>query len=105
MTMPKPYTPPQAFETTPRPPITLQRVQSNQIAAAGHSAELQILALQFKPRQGETTAVVYHYPNISAEKFAEFMAAESLGKYHGSNFEPMIFLKYPAEPLPPALEA
>lgn len=102
--MPKTYTPPQAFETTPRPPITLQCVKSDQIAAAGYSAELQILALQFKPRKGETTAVVYHYPNVSAEKFAEFMASESLGKYHGANFKPAIFLKYPAEPLPPQPE-
>lgn len=99
--MPKTYTPPQAFETTPRPPIKLERVKSQQIAAAGHSPELQTLALQFKPRQGETAAVVYHYPDVSAERYAEFRAAESLGKYHGANFKPMIFTKYPAEPLPP----
>lgn len=95
----KTYTPPQAFEKAARPPIKLARVISNQIAAAGHDGATT-LALQFKPRQGETTAVVYHYPNVSAEKFAEFMASESLGKYHGANFKPMIFLKYPAEPLP-----
>lgn len=100
--MSKTYTPPQAFETTPRPPITLQRVNSRQIAAAGYSPELETLALQFKPRQGETASVVYHYAGVTPEKFAEFMAAESLGKYHGSNFKPMIFLKFPAEPLPEA---
>lgn len=102
--MPKTYTPPQAFETTARPPIKLARVKSDQIAAAGHDGAT-MLALQFKPRQGETTAVVYHYLNVSAEKFAEFMAAESLGKYHGANFKPMIFRKYPDEPLPPLPDA
>lgn len=101
--MPKTYTPPQAFETTPRPLITLARVKSHQIAAAGYSPELETLALQFNPRAGETTAVVYHYPGVTPEKFAEFMAAESLGKYHGANFKPMIFRKYPAEPLPELL--
>ncbi len=97
----RPYTPPQAFETTPRPPIPLARVKSHQIAAAGHSAELAILALQFHPRKGETEAAVYCYPGVSTEQYEAFLASDSLGKYHGANFKPMIFKKYPPETLPP----
>jgi len=78
--MAKTYAPPQPFETTSRPPIPLARVK------------------------GETPVPVYHYADVSPDMHAKFIGAESIGTFFGTNIKPMIFKKYPAEPLP-ALEA
>jgi len=103
--MAKTYAPPQPFETTSRPPIPLARVKSNQVAAIGYSPELRILAVQFKGKAtGETPVPVYHYADVSPDMHAKFIGAESIGTFFGTNIKPMIFKKYPAEPLP-ALEA
>jgi hypothetical protein len=96
--MPKTYTPPQAFETTPRPPIALVRVKSQQVAAIGYSPELRTLAVQFKAKAGDPP--VYHYENVTPEQHAAFIGAESIGTFFGANIKPMIFRKYPAESLP-----
>lgn len=102
--MPKTYTPPQAVETTPRPPIPLKRVTSSQLASAGHDAATNTLARQFRSKDGRE-APVYHYPDFTAEDFAKFMGSDSLGAYFGANIKGRPFKKYPAEPFPPVEDA
>jgi hypothetical protein len=62
--------------TTPR--IELVDVESRQIAAIGHDAASQTLAVRFKNWKGEITSL-YHYDNVTAEDFAALQAAESKG--------------------------
>lgn len=62
------------------PTITMQKVESSQFAAIGHVPELNLLAIQFHPKKnGESD--IYHYQNVSAEMFAEFLGAESQGSF------------------------
>lgn len=91
----KTYTPPQAFETTPRPPIKLSPIEppSSQIATRGYDAATQTLALTFTRGQGQ----IYHYPEFSAEDWAAFLVADSAGKFFGAKIKPMAFKKYPPE--------
>lgn len=98
----KSYTPPQAFETNPRPSIPLKRVKSSQIAAVGYDSTERVLALQFIARgaTGEVPVPVYHYPYISPPTHHEFMASASLGTFFGTFIKGGEFKKYPAEPLP-----
>lgn len=67
-------------EVKARPEITLQQVVSSQIAAIGHDAATNTLAIQF-PASGSRPATLYHYENFTAEKYQEFSAAESKGSY------------------------
>lgn len=94
--MPKTYTPPQAFETTPRPPIAHTPVEppSSQIATRGYDAATQTLVLTFTRGPGS----IYLYPNVDAETWAAFLAADSAGKFFGSRIKTLPFKKYPAEP-------
>ena len=62
------------------PPITMQPVTSSQIAAIGHSPELNLLAIQFPPKKSGV-ADTYHYQGVDAAMFAEFLAAESQGSF------------------------
>lgn len=62
------------------PTITMQAVKSSQFAAIGHVPELNLLAIQFHPKKsGESD--IYHYQNVSAEMFAEFLGADSQGSF------------------------
>lgn len=63
------------------PIITMQPVTSSQIASIGHSPELNLLAIQFPPKKSTGVSDVYHYQGVSAELFAEFLAAESQGSF------------------------
>lgn len=63
------------------PAITMQPVTSSQIAAIGHSPELNVLAIQFPPKKSTGVSDTYHYQNVPAELFAEFLAAESQGSF------------------------
>jgi len=98
--MPKTYTPPQAFEMTPRLPIELVALDppSSQIAARGYHPETKTLALTFT----RGIKSVYHYPDFPPEQWEAFMAADSAGKFFGANIKPMPFKKYPADPIPEA---
>lgn len=62
------------------PSITMQPVTSSQIAAYGHSPELNLLAIQFHPKKSGV-ADTYHYQGVDAAMFAEFLAAESQGSF------------------------
>lgn len=97
---PKTYTPPQAFEMIPRPPIKLERVTSSQLAAAGYDPESQTLALQFRSKGG-LEAPVYCYPDFTAEAYAEFRRADSLGSHFKAKIKARPFKKFKAEPFPP----
>lgn len=63
------------------PTITMRPVTSSQIAAIGHAPELNLLAIQFPPKKSTGVADTYHYQNVDAAMFAEFMAAESQGSF------------------------
>lgn len=65
--------------------IPLEPVTSNQLAAIGHDPETNTIAIQFKSKKGPGS--VYHYANFTAEQFAEFKAAESLGTYFGAKIK------------------
>src|SRR5690606_10797672 len=73
--------------------IPLVAVDSSQINAIGHDAEISTLAIQFKGWKGEVGAT-YHYQNFTAEDFEAFKAAESLGRHFGKNIKPFAD-KYP----------
>jgi hypothetical protein len=73
--------------------ITLHPVESSQINAIGHDAETNTLAIQFKSWKGDVGAT-YHYANFTAEDFAAFKGAESLGKHFGKSIKPFAD-KYP----------
>jgi len=71
--------------------IPLSPVTSSQIESVGYDAESQTLAVKFKH------SGTYHYPNFPAEKHAEFLAAESIGKYFQINIKYLPFIKLPVE--------
>ena len=97
--MPKLFKQAQAFETTPRPPIALARIVADRVAACGYDAESRTLAVQFKPKPG-LLAPVYHYPEVSPEQYATFIAPETAGSLTSATISLAIFKKYQAEPLP-----
>ena len=68
------------------PQITLQAIQSSQIAAIGHCPATETLAVQFF-RKG-APADVYHYANVTATEYAAFAGAESVGKHFYAHIKP-----------------
>lgn len=72
---------------TKRPMIAMDAVDSSQIAAIGHDAESNTLAIQFKNWKGEPSSV-YHYENFTAEQFSEFKDAPSIGSHFGKHIKP-----------------
>lgn len=76
------------MNTTPQSPlvIAMDEVESSQIHAIGYDDKTGTLAIQFKGKNGPGS--VYHYQNIGADFFAEFKAAESIGKFFGKNIKP-----------------
>ena len=65
----------------------MQPVESRQIAAIGHDADTNTLAIRFKNWKGVPTSL-YHYRNFNAEDFAAFRDAESKGKHFGREIKP-----------------
>lgn len=63
--------------------IAMTACVSSQITGYGYDADSQTLAVSFPGRGGEPDTV-YHYHDVPAEKFAELEAAESKGKFFGS---------------------
>ena len=66
---------------TNRPVIAMDAVQSSQIAAIGHDAETNTLAIQFTSKDESKPGSVYHYENFTAEDFAFFRTVESIGSH------------------------
>jgi hypothetical protein len=94
----------QSFESGPRPPIALVDVESNLIKAVGYDKDTATLAVTFK-RYDDTPGPIYHYPNVSPVMHAEFIGAESLGKFHGAHIKPLAFLKYHPDPVVEAAQS
>lgn len=85
------------------PHIAMQPVSSSQIAAIGHAPELNLLAIQFPPKRNGVSDV-YHYENVSAELFAQFRAAESIGSFFIHNIKKHAD-KFPYSKMDPAVLA
>ena len=66
--------------------IVLMPVESSQIHAVGHDPETNTLAIQFKSKTGPGS--VYHYQNISADKYTALVSADSIGKHFGAHIKP-----------------
>lgn len=79
--------------------ITMDSVESSQIHSIGHDAETQTLAIQFK----SGTRAIYHYANVTAEEFAAFRDAESVGSHFYKNIKPFPE-KYPYTRIEPVIE-
>ena len=69
-----------------RTPIDLQPVESSQIHSIGHDPETNTLAICFKSKAGAGST--YHYANFTAEDFAAFKGADSIGSHFGKNIKP-----------------
>lgn len=70
----------------PKCTIPLTAVESSQIAAIGHDPATNRLAIQFKSKSGPGN--VYEYANFTAEQFAAFKGAESIGRHFGQHIKP-----------------
>lgn len=90
--MTKTFKPAQAMSDKPYVHIELQPVESNQVKAIGYDAETKTLAVTFT----RGLPNVYHYPNVEPETHADFIGAESVGKYFGQFIKDLPFEKFPA---------
>lgn len=68
--------------------IPMQEVESSQIYAIGHDPVSSTLAIRFKNRMTGAATSLYHYENVDAALFAEFVAAESKGSFFGQHIKP-----------------
>ncbi|USE79021.1 KTSC domain-containing protein [Cupriavidus gilardii] len=73
--------------------IQMDRVDSSQIHSIGHDAGSSTLAIRFKNKDGAPTSL-YHYRNVSADDFAAFRDAESIGSHFYKHIKPFAD-KYP----------
>lgn len=67
------------------PTIALSPVESSQLHAIGHDPATNTLAIQFKSKAGAGST--YHYANFTAEQFAEFSGAKSVGAHFGQHIK------------------
>jgi hypothetical protein len=67
--------------------ITMDSIESSQIEAIGFDAETQTLAIQFKAK-GTAPGSLYRYSNVTAEDFAAFRDAESIGSHFYRHIKP-----------------
>jgi hypothetical protein len=88
----KTFVEPQAYSTDEYRAIPMVPVSSHQVAAVGYDAERKTLAVTFTRGNG----AIYHYPNVEPQLFADFIAAESKGRFFGSHVKHLRFHKYPA---------
>jgi len=63
--------------------IKLNPCTSSRIAMHGHCAETNRLAIQFKAKNG-APGPTYHYKGVTADDYAAFTGAESLGRHFGT---------------------
>jgi len=88
--MPKKDFTPAPFSDKPYRAIPLTPVESHQIAAIGYDAATKTLAVTFNRGSG----TVYHYPNVEPALHADFMAAESKGRFFDAMVRPIAFEKF-----------
>ena len=95
MNQPRKFPEPQAYCNEQRPAIALNEIpeeRSGQVRAIGYDPATSTLAVQFRRGEG----AIYHYANVAPEVHEAFMAAESLGKFHGAHIKALPFKKYRA---------
>lgn len=73
--------------------IPMTAVDSSQIAEIGHDPLSNTLAIRFKSWNGKASNL-YHYENFTAEDFAAFRDAESIGRHFAEHIKPHV-TKYP----------
>lgn len=73
--------------------IAMDEIVSSQIHGIGHDEPTSTLAVRFKAKDGGPAAL-YHYSNVTAQEFAAFKGAESIGSYFYKNIKPFA-TKYP----------
>lgn len=73
-------------------PIPMTPVKSSQVALVGYDAASKTLAVKFAHGAGAE----YRYPNVEPQVHADFMAAESIGKFFGQHIKPLPFTKFDA---------
>lgn len=73
--------------------IAMDEIVSSQLHSIGHHPESSTLAIRFKAKDG-SPAALYHYANVTAEEFAAFKGAESIGSHFYKNIKPFA-TKYP----------
>lgn len=93
--MPKTYAAPAAFSEKPFVAIPMAPVESHQVAAIGYDAARKTLAVTFTRGPGH----IYHYPDCDEKLHADFMAAESKGRFFDAHIKPLPFDKFPAPKL------
>jgi hypothetical protein len=91
--MARQFTAPAAFSDKPYTPIAMTPVESNQVKAIGYDPSTKTLAVTFTRGPGH----IYHYPNVSSELHADFMASESKGTFFGTHVKTLPFEKFPAQ--------
>jgi hypothetical protein len=67
--------------------IALDSVESSQIHGIGYDAATNTLAVRFKSKAG-LPAALYEYSNVTAEDFAAFKGAESIGSHFYKHIKP-----------------
>lgn len=75
----------QVTATSPR--IAMDEVESSQLDAIGHNPESNVLAIQFKGKEGAVGSL-YRYRNVSAELFTKLKEADSIGSFFYKNIKP-----------------
>lgn len=90
--MSKTYTAPAAFSEEEYVAIPMTPVTSNQVAAIGYDAARKTLAVSFS----RTSGAVYHYTGVEPKMHADFVGAESIGKYFGAHIKTLPFKKFKA---------
>lgn len=88
--MAREYVAPAPFTDEPMPAIPLTPVTSNQVAAIGYDPATKTLAVTFT----RGTGAVYHYPNVEPKTHADFIAAESIGRFFGAHIKSLPFKKF-----------
>ncbi len=64
--------------------IPMAPVASSQIAEIGHDPATSTMAIRFK----SNASPLYHYAGVTAEEFAAFQQAESIGSYFYKHIKP-----------------
>lgn len=84
-TAPKTYAP--AKPATEAPAITLEPVESSQLAEVGYDPDTGTLAIRFHGR-GDKPGSLYHYANFGETDWRALQDAESKGSHFIRNIKP-----------------
>lgn len=82
-----------ALQARPVAQVAMTAIESSQIAEIGHCVASSTLAILFKSKTGGAGSL-YHYDNVTAEDFAAFSGAESIGSHFYKHIKPFAE-KYP----------